>query len=610
MRKQSKFKIFRLKGKKYFMAAMATMLLMTVMVLTSCSDDDETPAPTPTPTDNSTLVGNWTVDITGKSFPLWSYGPALHMMTFEADGTGSFDTFYTHEDKPVARDYQTFTYTTTTDGHLTMEMDDGIFEYTYQIADGRLILSYDDKSKTYDKASADMVTKFGEWGKQDLVKVPNAARYTVFVYGNAGGKMDYVIEDGFWEMVKPYLTDSTNVRVVCFYKYGKDQPEEGKPFTGKYADPGDIVWFELSSKTDLNKLREEGFASHGFAEQAKKLKLCDPASIRMFMELSSLLCPAEEYIFTIWGHGNGFEPMYDVPGKYDLDATRGVIGDEWNDGEKLDMYELAEAIRATGKSHINTLFFHNCLMGNMESLAEVRDVADYLVASAHLLSDSQGMLAEFIHSLQQSDNVNDAMKLMFQTIRPAWDESYPNDSGHMLSGDLKLISSDALGDVIDATKLLADRLLALYPTQKEAIDRATAKVYRFRLPSADLDLCYFCPFFDLADYAHKLAEETGDAEFAAISTAIDQAFSRAILQYADVNYAVQRLDHYTLSVCLYHQLFYDFDYVGAGNPYNSNIRESYEQSTFHKLTGWGNWLSINTGLPWGNPTSGGGGRAE
>ena len=52
------------------------------------------------------------------------------------------------------------------------------------------------------------------------------------------------------------------------------------------------------------------------------------------------------------------------------------------------------------------------------------------------------------------------------------------------------------------------------------------------------------------------------------------------------------------------------DFVGAGNLWNSNINAGYEQCTFHKLTGWGNWLHINTGLPWGNPTSGGGGLAE
>ncbi len=70
---------------------------------------------------------------------------------------------------------------------------------------------------------------------------------------------------------------------------------------------------------------------------------------------------------------------------------------------------------------------------------------------------------------------------------------------------------------------------------------------------------------------------------------------------------MQRLDRYSLSVCLYHQAHY-----ALGNPiaWNCNINEGYEQCTFHKLTGWGNWLRTNTGLPWGNPTSGGGGLAE
>ena len=114
----------------------------------------------------------------------------------------------------------------------------------------------------------------------------------------------------------------------------------------------------------------------------------------------------------------------------------------------------------------------------------------------------------------------------------------------------------------------------------------------------------------MADYAHKLAEETGDAEFATISSDLDQAFDKAILQRADISWSVQRLDHYSLSVCLYHQLFYDYDFIGYGNQWDSNIKEGYEQCTFHKLTGWGNWLHTNTGLPWGNPTSGGGGLAE
>jgi len=89
-----------------------------------------------------------------------------------------------------------------------------------------------------------------------------------------------------------------------------------------------------------------------------------------------------------------------------------------------------------------------------------------------------------------------------------------------------------------------------------------------------------------------------------------KAFDKAILQRADISWSVQHLDHYSLSVCLYHQAYYNYDFIGAGSDIKSNIGAGYEQCTFHKLTGWGNFLRINNGLPWGNPTSGGGGPIE
>ena len=82
-----------------------------------------------------------------------------------------------------------------------------------------------------------------------------------------------------------------------------------------------------------------------------------------------------------WGHGSGFNPMTDVPGKYAVSArqtTRGVIADEWNEHVQLNMYELRDAIHASGIDRLNTLFFHNCMMGNLETLTTVKDCADYI----------------------------------------------------------------------------------------------------------------------------------------------------------------------------------------------------------------------------------------
>ena len=120
--------------------------------------------------------------------------------------------------------------------------------------------------------------------------------------------MDYIIEKDFWEALRPYLKDGSKVRVAVLYKYGQNT-------SGQMTDDGDIVWFELNSETDLDNLQNEGMNTLGRHTEAIATKLYDPNTIHRFIEFSSLFCPANEYIFAIWGHGNGFEPTIDIPGK-------------------------------------------------------------------------------------------------------------------------------------------------------------------------------------------------------------------------------------------------------------------------------------------------------
>ena len=137
------------------------------------------------------------------------------------------------------------------------------------------------------------------------------------------------------------------------------------------------------------------------------------------------------------------------------------------------------------------------------------------------------------------------------------------------NGDYKLIRTAKLDAIISAAKRLADRLVALYPKQREAIDKATKEVYRFstyienkQSPDESIRNSYMFPFFDLADYAHLLTKETGDAEMAAISADLDKAFREAFVHYADVNTNEQHLDHYTLSVCLTNNDIYTANFIG------------------------------------------------
>lgn len=588
---------------------------MTTALLTACTTDNDEKL---TPAGNSKIVGKWYSDVSGMTEALWNYGKTWSLTEYKSDGTGTITTYYTDEDgDAVGVKNDTFNYVAYSNGTISMTWKGEQAKKTHWSVNGNelTITAEGEEGHTLKRLDAEMEAKFDKWSKtdkEDLIEVPQPARYTVFVYGNAGGNMDAIIEAGFWGRTAEFLKDHDNVRVVCLYKYGKDT-------NSQVSEDGDIVWFELTDSTEPEKIREEGMQIMGLGQKAKELKICDPNTLRMFMEWSSLQCPAEEYIFAVWGHGSGFNPMSDAPGKYEVgeNNTRGVIYDEWNQNEELDMYEFKQAIQASGIKKLNTIFFHNCMMGNIETLTEVKDMADYLVASAHILTSDGILLTEFVRGLQETDNTEAAIEQMFEKAKSgegyeySWPDQYKNDADGfgLPNGDYKMIRTRDFDAILSATKRLATRLMELYPTQQDAIDRATTSVYRFYptdVSDPNPDSFVNNPFFDLADYAHLVASETNDDELKTIAHDIDMAFDQAFVWYEDVNWNQQHLDHYTLSVCLYNDFYYSFDYKNKGANILCNIFEGYEQSTFHKLTGWGNWLRTNQKTPWGNPMSGGG----
>ena len=146
------------------------------------------------------------------------------------------------------------------------------------------------------------------------------ADYTLFVYGHAGGRMDWIIED-VYEKVKPLLTDNKKLRVLFFYKYGhKDQDFD---FSGRYANEDEVVRFELTSKTDLSKLRTDACF-----EEKSQYQLYDPQNLTEQLNWVAKTAPAKNYIFMLYGHGAGFNAKDDfavLPGPA-CPGLRGVRG--------------------------------------------------------------------------------------------------------------------------------------------------------------------------------------------------------------------------------------------------------------------------------------------
>ena len=401
------------------------------------------------------------------------------------------------------------------------------------------------------------------------------ADYTIVIYSNVGGRMDYVIED-VWAETQALLPDK-RIRVFCVHKYGKPDG-----FAGKYGQPGEVFTFELDKDTKFEELSGQGTLGSDFP-------LYEPSSLRTVLNWAKETAPAKEYILTLFGHGGGFNATVDYP--KNLEGTKGVLYDDWWEGRTgMDMYELTEAIESSDIKHLKALLFHNCLMGGMESMMEVQPYADYIITTSFLMTSEENPLIPLMVKYLRSDK--DAEAALRQTIIDSKDRlisGFQREDPDDFNGNVGLLKSAELPGICTVTRQLADRICTLYPTQREAIDRATNRVYRF---------CNEDPYFDLLDYARVLADETGDAQLQTIGQEIEQAFGRAILQQVTVDQGKRpALPAYSLSVVLVDHATFEAQVPGTQHTY----RQAYEYSHFHKLTQWGQWLDLNQQLPTGNP---------
>ena len=413
--------------------------------------------------------------------------------------------------------------------------------------------------------------------KDDEKNDSNLTDYTVIVYGMSGGNMDYTMED-VWRELRDQLPDQ-RVRVICAYKYGKG----GETFTGTYANPGDMLYFELTKDTRFEDLRNYVFADSSY-------RFFSAANLTSVLNKAVQDAPAKKYVLVTYGHGRGFEIDLDYPMEL-WNQSKGVISDQWFLGMTMNMYELSKGIEQSDIHHLEGLLLHNCLMGGMESLMEVAPCADYIMATPFMLtSENNPLIPILVKNLRAKSDFESAARATLDESADRLRDGYLHESSPYQNGCFELLKASALNNICTATSRLADRLCAIYTSNQAAVDTATCHVYQF--------LNQY-PYFDLLDYAEKLADATQDAELQDIRSQLADAFGHVILKQVTVDLEeCPALPAYSLSVVLLDKNTYE---AGSDQGLNFTHRQAYEYSTFHKRTHWGNWLDINLQLPTGNP---------
>lgn len=407
------------------------------------------------------------------------------------------------------------------------------------------------------------------------------ARLTIIYYGTIGQDNDNTAED-MWKTAQQMLKEHKDVRMTVCWKYAK--PDY---FGGQYAKPGDLVMFELTDTTDLSKIGEN------YAQNKPDQAMYDEQLLTDYINFAAKKAPAEKYCLWLYGHGAGF----DITTDYEKDLrkpggsqTRGVLYDEWFPvsgnmarSDALNMYELMRGIYYSEIPHFDLILLYDCLMGNLETLYDLNIMADYMITAEHALPMNNIPSTEFLMSLGKNKDLETACREGVNNIPKTWDDTH-----HIIfvdwNGDFKLIKCDEMTKLLEPASALASRLQELYPTMQAQLDTAVVHTYQ---------VINQLEFYDFADYAHKVAEQTGDPQLQEISQKIDEAFDEMILARREVHGGTYGdLPKFSLSFILKNQESYEQQTL-----WGYTFEEGYQYTNWHLLTDWGKWLKMNQQAP-------------
>lgn len=179
---------------------------------------------------------------------------------------------------------------------------------------------------------------------------PTKARKTIIVYMCAENSLD--------EYKEPDIREIMQV--------AQDIPKDCNFVI--YVDDAGFPYMQVV--TESNPEHKESMAERNSA---------DPKEFGAILDKITTRYPAETYSLVMWSHASGWVPANITPRQrsFGIDNER---NNQSNYGSKMDIWDMRKEIQRLGL-HFDFILFDACFMQCIESTYELRDVADYIIAS-------------------------------------------------------------------------------------------------------------------------------------------------------------------------------------------------------------------------------------
>lgn len=183
-----------------------------------------------------------------------------------------------------------------------------------------------------------------------------------------------------------------------------------------------------------------------YEDCGKSLDTGDCTVLQSFVEKAVSLYPAEHYVLDLWNHGSG--PRY-VNSK-EQDGTRSICSDN-STGHQISLPELKQAlsnIKSTTGVTVDILVLSACTMADYEMMYQVKDFANYMIASPSSLYGSMYIPNEpydqFLTRLNGSAAAEDISPIVQSMARDTFQahvDLMPENTHSFIAADLRKIES-------------------------------------------------------------------------------------------------------------------------------------------------------------------------
>ena len=465
----------------------------------------------------------------------------------------------------------------------------------------------------------------GGWGSDG-----DEADYTVMLYTVGGGNLDNQIETDIKNAAGAIKADNKKVRYLIQYKYSSQASINGISGFLPSGKPGHVYRYEASpnivntEKSPMLLLKDD----YIYGTQNEKAEFFQPDSIVNFMKYCQKVAPAKNYILVLSDHGGGYAVNDDYDKSLEKMGTRATCFDDNLAGRGITCKEIRTALERSGM-HLTMLYFDCCLMNNMETLSEVINLTDYVLASGHTNGGGNHQaFVEELYNASAGDAFTDAMSRYAKTC------AQRNNMLWMLHGATWARNVDF---VLTDMKKFPAILTALRDYVDFAIkNMGGALAEDFQYAASD---CYQYtpgfPLYDLRDYCEKLQANAfghlpnewhyyDNLENALQAAQVCHYYSIQSEGYKEItphwlSYNVSLgAKGFIGSTILKKEPTKIYGYNKDGNLATVDISnlnltvlgkntpwfawsQTYHQLEFDKQTGWSRWLEANTGFPINNP---------